>query len=86
MAKKLWAVTVTCEVTMPVWAESAEDAEEIARDFHDEEPGWGDSVEASACEVTSRERLPRDFNGALPWGGDDDGATCETLVKSEGLA
>ena len=82
MAKKLYRVTVTVEIDMPVVAESAEEAEEIALDNYEDEPEWGENAEASAY-VVQPGKLPEKFEGALPWGGEDDSdKTCETYLKS----
>jgi hypothetical protein len=77
MAKRLYAVLVTCEIYMPVLAETPEEAEDIALANYHDEPAWDDDVSAFAGEpVTS---LPHEFRNSIPWGAEND-ETCEDVL------
>lgn len=75
---KLWMVNVSLDFTMAVVAETAEEAEDIAADNWRDEPA-ADEIDVCADECT---KLPRGFEGSIPWGGDGD-ATCETYLTGE---
>jgi hypothetical protein len=79
-AKRIWIVTVTAEIEMAVLAESSGDAECIALENYEDEPEWGDRIEACARTTT---QLPEKFVGSIPWGGEDD-EVCEACALAEG--
>lgn len=83
MAKKLWSVTVACEFEMPVYAETQDEAEEIASRHYEDEIACDDAMEFDAREVSSARTMPLEFRGSIPWGADGD-ETCEDLLSRDG--
>lgn len=78
---KLYSVTVTVEIDMPVYAKNEVEAEEIAIDNWEDE--YDHKISASAREITEVSQLPKAFRGAMPWNGNDDD-TCEKYLASNG--
>ena len=71
--KKLWTATV--EVTMYVWAETAQDAQRVAEHNAGEEVGNGGAF----VTANPTERLLYGWENAIPWGNDDN-RDCATLL------
>jgi hypothetical protein len=79
--KKLWAVDVCVGFTMPVIAETREEAEDIAKQYSYDEINETDCRNFSYDAVTfDAKRLHRNLLDCLPYGSNDD-VSCGNWVK-----
>ncbi len=72
MTKKLYMVSVELSADVPVLADSAEEAEAIARENATDDPQCDLRDRAMVSAGQPLTHCPRDCVGVIPWGSDED--------------
>ncbi len=83
--KKLWSVNVSIEFDMPVVAETADEAEKIARRYADDDMSNNYNVREDAyygrpVSIATREELPGDWEGSYAYGDKREHVAIDALL------